>query len=68
VAELVPSPFPHLLRRMLREAEHEQKVFDLPARRFWRGADDLDLSVTVHGHRVANPVGPAGSPAVASSS
>ena len=37
VAELVPAPFPHLLRRMLREAEREQKVFDLPARRFWRG-------------------------------
>jgi putative selenate reductase len=62
VAELVPAPFPHLLRRMLREREREQKVFDLPARRFWRGPGDLDTSVMVHGHRAANPVGPAAGP------
>lgn len=62
MAELIPAPFPHLLRRMLREAEREQKVFDLPARRFWRGPDDLDTSVVVHGHRAANPVGPAAGP------
>ena len=62
VAELIPAPFPHLLRRMLREAEREQKVFDLPARRFWRGSGDLDLSVVVHGHRAASPVGPAAGP------
>jgi putative selenate reductase len=62
VAELVPAPFPHLLRRMLREVEREQKIFDLPARRFWRGPDDLDSSVVVHGHRAANPVGPAAGP------
>jgi putative selenate reductase len=62
VAELIPAPFPHLLRRMLREWEREQKVFDLPGRRFWRGAEDLDRSVVVHGHRAANPVGPAAGP------
>ena len=62
MAELVPAPFPHLLRRMLREAEREQKVFDLPDRRFWRGSPDLDLSVRVHGRRVANPAGPAAGP------
>ena len=62
MAELVPAPFPHLLRRMLREWEQERKVFDLPARRFWRGSDDLDTSVVVHGHRAANPVGPAAGP------
>jgi len=62
VAELVPAPFPHLLRRMLREWEHERKVFDLPARRFWRGPPDLDTSVVVHGHRAANPAGPAAGP------
>jgi putative selenate reductase len=62
VAELVPAPFPRLLRRMLREAEREQKVFDLPARRFWRGSADLDTSVVVHGRRVSNPVGPAAGP------
>jgi putative selenate reductase len=62
VAELVPAPFAHLLRRMLREAERERKVFDLPERRFWRGSPDLDLSVVVHGRRVANPSGPAAGP------
>ena len=62
MAELVPAPFPHLLRRMLREWEHERKVFDLPARRFWRGSADLDTSVVVHGHRAANPAGPAAGP------
>jgi putative selenate reductase len=62
VAELVPAAFPHLLRRMLREWEHERKVFDLPARRFWRGPPDLDTSVVVHGHRAANPAGPAAGP------
>jgi putative selenate reductase len=62
VAELIPAPFPLLLRRMLREGEREQKVFDLPARRFWRGPDDLDTSVVVHGHRAASPVGPAAGP------
>ncbi|MFN8094857.1 MAG: hypothetical protein U0599_22025 [Vicinamibacteria bacterium] len=62
MAELAPAPFAHLLRRMLREAERERKVFDLPARRFWRGSPDLDLSVRVHGRRMANPVGPAAGP------
>ena len=62
MAELAPAPFAHLLRRMLREAERERKVFDLPARRFWRGSADLDLSVRVHGRRIANPVGPAAGP------
>jgi putative selenate reductase len=62
VAELVPAPFAHLLRRMLREAEREGKVFDLAARRFWRGSADLDLSVVVHGRRVPNPAGPAAGP------
>ncbi len=62
MAKLIPAPFPHLLRRMLREAEAERKVFDLPERRFWRGSPDLDLSVTVHGRRASDPVGPAAGP------
>ncbi len=62
MAELIPAPFPHLVRRMLREAAAERKVFDLPERRFWRGSPDLDLSVVVHGKRAANPVGPAAGP------
>jgi putative selenate reductase len=62
VAELIPASFPHLVRRMLREAEAERKIFDLPERRFWRGSPELDLSVVVHGNRAANPVGPAAGP------
>jgi putative selenate reductase len=62
VAELIPAPFPALVRRLLREAEGEGKAFDLPARRFWRGSPELDLAVHVHGHRAANPSGPAAGP------
>jgi putative selenate reductase len=62
VAELIPAPFANLLRRMLREHAREGKVFDLPARRFWRGSPDLDTSVSLHGHRAGNPVGPAAGP------
>ena len=47
---------------MLREAKGEAKVFDLPARRFWRGTESVDMSVAIHGRRVANPVGPAAGP------
>ncbi len=62
MAELIPAPFPSLLRRMLREHEREGKIFDLPARKFWHGAPDLDTSVLFHGRRAANPVGPAAGP------
>jgi putative selenate reductase len=60
--DLIPAPFGNLLRRMLREFEREEKVFDLPARKFWRGSPDLDTSVTFHGRRASNPVGPAAGP------
>jgi putative selenate reductase len=62
MADLVPAPFPNLLRRMFREFEREGKVFDLPARKFWHGSPDLDTSVLFHGRRAANPVGPAAGP------
>jgi putative selenate reductase len=60
--ELIPAPFPHLLRRMVREHSREGKVFDLPARKFWRGAPDLDLRVSFHGRPAGNPLGPAAGP------
>jgi putative selenate reductase len=60
--ELIPAPFPNLLRRMLREHEREQKIFDLPSRKFWRAAPDLDLAVAFHGHPAGNPLGPAAGP------
>ena len=60
--ELIPAPFASLLTRLVREFERESKVYDLPARRFWHGAPDLDLSVLFHGHRASNPLGPAAGP------
>jgi putative selenate reductase len=60
--ELIPAPFPSLLRRMVREHEREGKIFDLPARKFWRGAADLDLRVSFHGRPASNPLGPAAGP------
>ena len=62
MAELIPAPFPSLVRRLFREFEREGKVYDLPARRFWHGPADLDTSVLFHGRRAANPVGPAAGP------
>ena len=62
MAELIGAPFGALLRRMLREHEREGKVFDLPARKFWHGARDLDTSVRFHGRTAANPLGPAAGP------
>src|SRR5687768_7513729 len=60
--DLRPAPLRNLMRRVFRELETEGKVFDLPARKFWHGASDLDLSVDFHGHPAANPVGPAAGP------
>ncbi len=62
MAELVPAPFQALVRRLLREWTREGRVFDLPARKFWHGAPELDTSVEFHGHRAANPFGPAAGP------
>jgi putative selenate reductase len=62
VAELIPAPFAGLLRRMFRELEREEKMFDLPARKFWHGSPDLDTSVRFHGKVASNPVGPAAGP------
>jgi putative selenate reductase len=47
---------------MLREYEREAKVFDLPARKFWHGPEDLDTSVFFHGRRATSPLGPAAGP------
>lgn len=60
--ELIPAPFPNLLRRLFREYEREGKVFDLPARKFWHGDPELDTSVRFHARKAANPVGPAAGP------
>ena len=60
--DLIPAPFPSLLRRMVLEHSREGKIFDLPARKFWRAAPDLDLRVAFHGHAAGNPLGPAAGP------
>lgn len=47
---------------MLREHEREGKIFDLPARKFWRAAPGLDTRVAFHGRPAASPLGPAAGP------
>jgi putative selenate reductase len=47
---------------MFRELERSESIFDLPARRFVRGFDDLDLSVRFHGEAASCPLGPAAGP------
>ncbi|MBI2393575.1 MAG: glutamate synthase [Deltaproteobacteria bacterium] len=62
MAELVPFPLGRLVSRMFRELERQQKVFDLPERRFVRGVAGRDLSVDFHGHHASSPLGPAAGP------
>jgi putative selenate reductase len=62
MAELRPTPFDQLLRRMLVEPARQETLFDLPLRKTWRPKAGLDLSVAVHGHRAETPVGPAAGP------
>jgi putative selenate reductase len=62
MAELTPAPFANLIRRMHREYEREDKIFDLPARSFWHTSEDLDTSVQFHGRTASTPVGPAAGP------
>ncbi|MGI8905526.1 MAG: glutamate synthase [Candidatus Sumerlaeaceae bacterium] len=62
--ELVPLPFAQLVRRMFREFQRENKIFDLPANKFWRGAEaaELNTGVRFHGYPAATPLGPAAGP------
>ena len=62
MAELRPYPFGALVTRMFRELEREDKIFDLPLRKCFFGYEDVDLSVSFHGHRAASPLGPAAGP------
>ncbi len=62
MSELVPIPLPHQLTRAFLEYEREGKIFDLPKAKFFRGLSGLNTSVTFHGQRAANPVGPAAGP------
>lgn len=60
--ELKPLPIATLLRRLVYEFEHENKIYDLPASKFWRGAADLSLGVRSHGKPAGTPFGPAAGP------
>ncbi len=62
MARLTPYPFASLARRMFRELERRQAIFDLPARRFVLGDPRLDWSVRFHGLEAATPFGPAAGP------
>jgi putative selenate reductase len=62
MAELVPIPLGLLLTRAFQEYRQEDKIFDLPAAKFFRGIPGLDFSVSFHGHRASTPLGPAAGP------
>jgi putative selenate reductase len=61
MAELRPQALSDLMRRMLLEPARTGAMFDLPRRSFWTGSS-LDLSVRIHGGRVATAAGPAAGP------
>jgi putative selenate reductase len=61
VSVLRPLPLSVLVRRAAEELPGGA-VFDLPARRIYKGFPGADLSVSFHGHRTATPVGPASGP------
>jgi putative selenate reductase len=62
MAELIPLPFAHLVRRMFREFEKQQAIFDLPKQKFYRSNDGPDTAVEFCGMKAATPVGPAAGP------
>jgi putative selenate reductase len=62
MAELHPLPFAHLVRRMFREFEKQQTIFDLPKQKFYRSHGGPDTSVEFCGMKAATPVGPAAGP------
>ena len=62
MSELTPYPFGALVRRMFRELDARDSIFDLPRSKWFLGAPGKDLSVRFHGHRAASPLGPAAGP------
>ena len=62
MARLAPYPLAALTRRMFRELEQREAVFDLPARKFVLGDSQHDTSVRFHGLRAGTPFGPAAGP------
>ena len=62
MAELTPTPFPDLVRRMRREIETRGALFDLPTKKWWTPDPDFDFSAVHFDRRAATPVGPAAGP------
>jgi len=62
MANLAPMPIATLVRRMLRELDAKDGIFDLPARKFVLGDASHDCAVRFHGHAAATPFGPAAGP------
>lgn len=57
-----PIPFTNLLRRMRREAEISQSIFDLPKRSWFFPVEGFDFSAKHISKRASTPVGPAAGP------
>ncbi len=62
MTELAPLPFPDLVRRMRREVEASEAIFDLPVKKWWIPDPELDFSASHFDRRAATPVGPAAGP------
>lgn len=62
MAHLHPIPFAELARRMVREAEISEAVFDLPDRKWWVPDPQIDLSALHFSRKAGTPVGPAAGP------
>lgn len=59
---LTPFPLRTLLGRIAHEWQTRQRIFDLPASRFFDASAAPDLSVRFHGRPAATPIGPASGP------
>lgn len=62
MAHLVPYPLERLASRLLTELAGQGPVLDLPRAKIVKGPGGRDWSTTLHGHRVATPLGPAAGP------
>ncbi len=62
MARLTPVPFADLVRRMRREVEVSQSIFDLPVAKWFFPKKELDFSASHFSGRASTPVGPAAGP------
>jgi len=62
MSELHPIPFPDLVRRMQREVQAVDSIFDLPVRKWHIPDPAFDLSAIHFSRRASAPLGPAAGP------